>query len=463
MKWKFHSKDCLFQRYDITGSDGVCLDGSTPSYYLRHGFNEGIHTWHIHFEGGGWCYNTESCHRRSKTDLGSSINYPSCYDSQKIIHEGYFSSKSSINPLLYNANQVYVKYCDGGSFASDNFDNISGHHYRGRSIRKNLITNLLTRFSMAEATDIVISGASAGGLAVYLGLDAMASQIRQSIKRPQELLIVGIPDSGYFLDYDSKYSSRGKAHMVARLTGPPYHQEIGGNWFPEEYVDGQTIYATLMRGLVSMMGVTSNFTYDSSDSMARCIRSKSAANANDCLFPENLISFIDTPFFALQPKYDSWQLVHEAGFPLRGMDETTAANSYGRRLQESLLSQLKPGSGAFLDSCVHHCYAGEFYTSILDDAGINVGTAIHEWYKELRKHYRNPSGSILTVKSYVQSDKFPCESCCRNKEHDISLHSRKEDSMTHMHIYSHYFETELIILCVVAITLLGMLYKRRKK
>jgi len=36
-----------------------CLDGSSPAYYIRRGFEDGETKWIIHFEGGGWCYDME--------------------------------------------------------------------------------------------------------------------------------------------------------------------------------------------------------------------------------------------------------------------------------------------------------------------------------------------------------------------------------------------------------------------
>ena len=50
----------------------VCLDGSPPGYYFRQGHGKGSDKWIIHFFGGAWCFDEESCLQRSKTRLGSS-------------------------------------------------------------------------------------------------------------------------------------------------------------------------------------------------------------------------------------------------------------------------------------------------------------------------------------------------------------------------------------------------------
>jgi hypothetical protein len=98
-------------------SPAKCIDGSSPSYYIRHGTGSGKQKWVIFFEGGGWCYNLEQCYFRSKTRLGSSRGYAQVLSEE---HMGYYvSADEQINPQMHNWNTVYVNYCDGSSFAGD--------------------------------------------------------------------------------------------------------------------------------------------------------------------------------------------------------------------------------------------------------------------------------------------------------------------------------------------------------
>jgi len=93
---------------------------STSSLTLQicnSGFGDGTRKWHVHFEGGGWCYTLDSCLKRSKTALGSSKQYLSCLNLNK--RGFYFSTNPKQNPILYNFNTVYVRYCDGGSYAGN--------------------------------------------------------------------------------------------------------------------------------------------------------------------------------------------------------------------------------------------------------------------------------------------------------------------------------------------------------
>ena len=108
----------------------MCLDGSPPGYYIHNGkirhdnhrnsnFTCFLGTttpnkWIIHLEGGGWCYDEDECVLRSKTDLGSSKNWPDTYTDS-----GLLSDDCTINPYFCGWSMVFVKYCDGASFAGN--------------------------------------------------------------------------------------------------------------------------------------------------------------------------------------------------------------------------------------------------------------------------------------------------------------------------------------------------------
>lgn len=52
------------------------------------------------------------------------------------------------------------------------------------------------RHGLAEATDVVISGCSAGAIRVFAHLDALAAMLPPSVR------VVGFPDSGFYMDLD---------------------------------------------------------------------------------------------------------------------------------------------------------------------------------------------------------------------------------------------------------------------
>ena len=101
-------------RYLPTNSAAKCIDGSVPAYYVHKGSGSGATKWLIYFQGGAWCFDLKQCFLRSKTDLGSSKRF----STTQLLHD-YFSSDENVNPMMHNWNIVYIRYCDGGSFAGN--------------------------------------------------------------------------------------------------------------------------------------------------------------------------------------------------------------------------------------------------------------------------------------------------------------------------------------------------------
>jgi hypothetical protein len=180
----------------------VALDGTPAMYYIKNATSEASrHKYHVYLEGGGWCTGTASCARRALTVLGSSS--PKYHDKTLSLPSGcrcdgggYFSSSPARNPLMHDWNQVFVNYLDGGSFSGNqsvpdsNGTGAPKIYYRGRRILDAVLDSLLTTQGMGAATDVVLSGCSAGGQAIYLQADYVATRLppgassaKQSAKR----------------------------------------------------------------------------------------------------------------------------------------------------------------------------------------------------------------------------------------------------------------------------------------
>merc|ERR1712137_966759 len=153
----------------------------------RKGTGSGANKWFLHQQGGGWCYTQEQCVSRSKGALG-----PTKADkSTSSLNNGYFSMDPNQNPLMYNWNAVELRYCDGASLSGDRETpaNVSGTilHYRGRAILDAEIKSLLFDRGMNKATDVIVSGCSAGGLATFLHCDHWANAISSPLRARQRL------------------------------------------------------------------------------------------------------------------------------------------------------------------------------------------------------------------------------------------------------------------------------------
>ena len=327
------------QKHLVSYPGAVCMDGTKPAYYLRRGSGSGSSKWVVFFEGGGWCYTLAACAQRARTDLGSSVSYPECLHRNKIRY--YLHHDAKKNPLMYNWNVVYVKYCDGGSYAGDaevqmetaqgqgrgrgrqlegrdeeeeesrgQVFNTSTHregresaggallHFRGRANREGTIHHLLHTTAIGAATDIVLGGCSAGALGVFLGLDQMAAQIR-AFNASQRAAIVGFADSGFFMAHtsDNKWKLR-------RSNGPPGVDLVNH----EAIINGNMDFQNAMRSVFRFMNI-------SAGANPQCVAALRTAGrpTSDCFFPQHLAPFVRTPLFAKQPKFDQWQIWHVVG------------------------------------------------------------------------------------------------------------------------------------------------------
>eukprot|EP00463_Aulacantha_scolymantha_P000525 TRINITY_DN1319_c0_g2_i1.p1 TRINITY_DN1319_c0_g2~~TRINITY_DN1319_c0_g2_i1.p1 ORF type:complete len:383 (+),score=89.85 TRINITY_DN1319_c0_g2_i1:109-1257(+) len=249
-----------FLMTDAVKDGAMCLDGTPGAYYYSPSNGNGTNKWYIHMQGGGWCENLDSCLGRSGGDLGSSKNYPATAN----LGGGYFDNNPAVNPQMYNWNMVFMRYCDGGSFSGANMTvteyKSKKLYFRGKLILRAMISDLLKNRGLNQATDVVVSGCSAGGLASWLHTDYYSQVLPKTTK------VVGMPDSGFFLDYEAP--------------GKKYHS--GMIW------------------VFNQMNATSGVHQG-------CIAGQAKDESWKCMFAQYTAPFIKTPMFPLQAEYDSWQ------------------------------------------------------------------------------------------------------------------------------------------------------------
>jgi len=387
----------------------ACLDGSPGAYYMRKGVGSGVSKWYIHHMGGGWCESLDDCHRRSFQQTGTSKHY----GPTNAMGSGYFSPLPSENPMMYNWNIVYLMYCDGGSFSGDNATVVvhKGRplHFRGKRIREAAYASLLKTKKLNSATDVVISGCSAGGLATYLHVDQWCDALAADAPAAK---CVGMPDSGFFLDYQSpKVGPADGARDIARQSPREVPREILREAAPERETAsrqldtartqvqvGTTIagkYHSGLRWAFEMFNATSGVNQD-------CITAHASGGAwpDDptylCFFAEHTVPYTHTPIFALQSEYDSWQQMYVVA---KGESVQTLGDNITRLMYANSLGPHRQ-NGAFLDSCSHHC--GSWNAITID--GEQVSTAFAKWYESL--------GTPRTKRVWRQAKPFPCKSCC---------------------------------------------------
>jgi hypothetical protein len=164
--------------------------------------------------------------------------------------------------------------CDGGSFGGrnrtvtttlysgtlPNGTNVTNAtvplHFRGRVNLAAVVAAAVLRHGLGQATDVIVGGDSAGGLATYWSADWWADQLPHA-------RVAAAPDSGYFFDW------RGST------VGPG----------PSAW--GRTIDWVVTQG-------------NSTESLnQRCV----AARGGDCAFPDVTLPFITVPLFVMQVQF----------------------------------------------------------------------------------------------------------------------------------------------------------------
>lgn len=327
---------------------GVCLDGSAPAYFFRPGWGSGASKFLIHYEGGGWCTSEEACLDRAGTGYGSSRAFLNETD-LSVVLKNYFSKDPASNPLFYNWNIVQLKYCDGASFA--------GHverplvvggtpvYFRGRLINEAFIREMVRRRNLKEATDVVVSGCSAGGVAVYLHIDKWADALKGSKAR-----VRGLADSGFFVEQSLR----------------------------------DCITSCNMRALVKLHKVGSGSV---PSECAKAYRGEEGGPSK-CFFAQYVLPYVRTPIFSTMSRFDT----AAQGFNCLYGTQFTKVNELGdlvARVFNETLTQASPEHGWLLDSCTRHCYyctggySKDYWNMARGPSGRSARQLFEAWYAGL--------------------------------------------------------------------------------
>ena len=254
--------------------NAFCLSGSPPLYYVSPGWGDGANKWQIHHEGGAWCGSAEDC-------LGwwgyrSTLVDPDTMAPDAMASTGYFNRSEPKNAMA-SWNFVFLRYCDGFSFASDrsapsivpvNATYNATLWFRGLAILESIRDDLLTR-GMGSATDVVVGGCSAGGMATFIHCDEWANAVA---KVNTTTKVVCLADSGWF--------------PLVPSTG----------YFPSTWFNG------VWSGAFEWHNATAAVSAD-------CLADHAAAGTGwQCAMAEFAAPYISSALFMFQSVYDSFQL-----------------------------------------------------------------------------------------------------------------------------------------------------------
>ena len=180
----------------ITPLGARCLSGSPYAFYYVPALNATNNTrWTVYLQGGGYCLDEASCWSRAHQALGNSSDFPRT--SECICMNGAVGYDGSCHCL-------YLPYCDGASFAGFrakpwpvNASSPAGDkvYFRGLANLDDTLDYAFEHLGLGAATEVVLTGASAGGVATFLHMDRVAERMGPAVRT------VAAPVVGLFLDY----------------------------------------------------------------------------------------------------------------------------------------------------------------------------------------------------------------------------------------------------------------------
>jgi len=292
----------------------LCLDGS--QYGLLTCVGDGpIVNFTIGIQGGGWCYDELECLARAYTPLGSSITWP----------------QEANNPCYAGPGTAYIamNYGDGASFSGFRAEAwpVPGNAtaklwFRGARNLEATLDYLFSKYSLADAKFVVLTGGSAGGLSTFLHLDYVAARLASAGSTAR---IVGEPVCGFFIDAPN-----------------------------DGYEPANVTYPLRMQYVYNMQNSTGFLSNECQTALA--------PDSWKCIMAPHAAQFIKTPWFALQSRFDTWQLGNIAMIPCTGdplecnTTEWAQIQGYGPEFMAQFTPYITPNSpnGAFLDACLIH-------------------------------------------------------------------------------------------------------------
>ena len=351
-----------------------CLDGSPPLYYHSPGFGDGADKWEIHMEGGAWCGGAQEC--TTWWGFRSSLVDPDIEPPDYQAVTGYFNRSLETNPMA-NWNYVFIRYCDGWSFAGGMDEpqvaqvtnqstkvvsNVTVW-LRGRAILDAVIDDLLGERGMQAATHVVVGGCSAGGMAVYLNCDHWAERIGTTNAKTD---VVCLADAGWFPKIES-----------------PYNGVTLSTWFNGVWENGYS-------------------GHNASGSMhPQCLAEHNDTTAWECTLPQVAATYVKTPLFAYNSKYDAFQIPNMMQDCFGNATDKFGGKNCGVEVFDAwggmVTAQVKSwiaspqavasGHAAFLSACYFHCGSNPTFGVVhADGSGLTGAQAFAQWMV-------NPKGS----------------------------------------------------------------------
>jgi len=328
----------------------VCNDGTPAAYYYKEGTDKSL--WLVYLAGGDWCYNAESCAKRSHLSSVGNGGFNGTYHTSSSLFpsecgkEGIFDETDGA--ALASANKVYVPYCSSDAHMGDRAASAetAGWHFRGQQIVSAVLKHAGAGWGDSKIK-LVFGGGSAGGRGAMAHLDFVTKSM------PSNIEVVGFIDSNMWLDIAS------------------WNDEFMGFGAQTEqaysYANASALVPRDDCGLV----------YKGSEWK--------------CIFGQYRMPFVSTPYFMAASQYDSWQLRFDVCDDQLGCNISDAAmpytDDYGVLLQQFMLAtpplRYRKQSAVYSQACYnHHMSESDKFSSVTTSDGLSENDALKVYLKQ---------------------------------------------------------------------------------
>ena len=316
--------------------EAVCNDGTQSGYYVKLS-ETGSNTWIVHQEGGGWCYDSVSCKKRSP-DQRSSKKWAAIYDAA-----GLFDAT---DPRFAEANLVYVGYCSSDAYAGNGTVSDFGFSFAGRAIVRAVFDDLMAEQGLGAkaGTQVMYGGCSAGARGALFNADDVSAQLTAALGA--KLTRFGaLLDSMFYVEIE------------------PFDASLPSLMYITEQ-------ATLMTGAVSRM-------------MPACAAAyPAAADAWKCFFGSYALPYLQSDYLMNSFLYDSYQL-DKNGATGTPKGKQVAYDEDFRNLTQTFahLDVTGAGNAAVLPACHKHCntLTGSTWSTLTVD-GHSLEASVASWF-----------------------------------------------------------------------------------
>jgi hypothetical protein len=205
------------------GTLGRCLDGSPSGYYFLPGTD--ATKWTITLFGGGECSDAPSCTSKLQSPLGSSKYFSPTQAFDAGAH--FADADPATNPGFAAWNHVQLPYCSQdlhmGTRTATSADTF-GLYFSGHHVLNATLAALEAAHGLGAATDVLLTGDSAGGIGVWPHLDWLAARYPRA-------RVVGAPVAGFYF-YSFPYLGPNHTHSVLASFSPEGVEALHGLYQP---------------------------------------------------------------------------------------------------------------------------------------------------------------------------------------------------------------------------------------